>query len=86
MPGGGSILNTATAQYVTADPNAAVPLSAARPVAQAWESFKINQQSDGTYVILAGVNSQYITVDSTGALVNNGASISAAAKFTLVAH
>ncbi|KAJ6497172.1 glycoside hydrolase family 81 protein [Mycena vitilis] len=85
MPGGGSILNTVTNQYVTADPNAAVPLSAARAVPQAWESFKIIQQSDGTYVILAAVNSKYITLDSTGALVNNGVSVSAAAKFTLVA-
>ncbi|KAJ7491185.1 glycoside hydrolase family 81 protein [Mycena latifolia] len=86
MPGGGSILNTATSQYVTADQNAAVPLAAARAVAQAWENFKVVQQADGTYVILAGVNSQYITLDSTGALVNNGASVAAAAKFTLVAH
>ncbi|KAJ7611622.1 glycoside hydrolase family 81 protein [Roridomyces roridus] len=86
MPGGGSILNTAITQYVTADPNAAVPLAAARTVAQAYENFKVLQQSDGTYVILALVNNQYITLDSTGELVNNGASLGAAAKFTLVAH
>ncbi|KAJ7118834.1 glycoside hydrolase family 81 protein [Mycena epipterygia] len=86
MPGGGSILNTAINQYVTADQNAAVPLAAARPVAQAWENFKVVLQADGTYVMLAGVNSQYITVDSTGALFNNGASIASAAKFTLVAQ
>ncbi|KAJ7778636.1 glycoside hydrolase family 81 protein [Mycena maculata] len=86
MPGGGSIFNTATSQYVTADPNAAVPLSAARAVAQAWENFKVVLQSDGTYVMLAGVNSQYVTIDSTGALFNNGASLAAAAKFTLVAQ
>ncbi|KAJ7778604.1 glycoside hydrolase family 81 protein [Mycena maculata] len=86
MPGGGSIFNTATSQYVTADPNAAVPLAAARAVAQAWENFKVVLQSDGTYVMLAGVNSQYVTIDSTGALFNNGASSATATKFTLVAQ
>ncbi|KAF7353740.1 Glycoside hydrolase family 81 protein [Mycena venus] len=86
MPGGGSIFNTVNSQYVTADPNAAVPLTAARAVASAWENFKIVQQSDGTYVILAGNNVEYITLDSTGALVNSAATISAATKFTLVAQ
>jgi hypothetical protein len=62
-----------------------VPLAAARATAQAWESFKV-VQSDGTYVLQAGVNLKYITLDSTGALVNSGASISAATKFTLTAH
>ncbi|KAJ7090384.1 glycoside hydrolase family 81 protein [Mycena belliarum] len=83
MPGGGSIQNKATGQYVTADQNGAAPLAAARAVPQAWENFKVLQQGDGTYVILAGVNSRYITLDSTGALINNGATVSAAAKFTL---
>jgi len=86
MPGGGTIFNTVNSQYVTADPNAAVPLTAARAVAQAWEGYKIVQQSDGTYVILAGANSEYVTLDSTGELVNNGASLAAATKFTLVAQ
>jgi endo-1,3(4)-beta-glucanase len=86
MPGGGSIFNTANSQYVTADQNGAVPLAAVRATAQAWESFKVVQQSDGTYVLQAGVNLKYITLDSTGALVNSGASISAATKFTLTAH
>ncbi|KAK7035829.1 glycoside hydrolase family 81 protein [Favolaschia claudopus] len=86
MPGGGSILNTANNQFVTADQNGAAPLAAARATAQAWESFKIIQQSDGTYVILAAVNSKYITLDSNGGLVNSASSVSAATKFTLVAH
>ncbi|KAF8191514.1 glycoside hydrolase family 81 protein [Mycena galopus ATCC 62051] len=86
MPGGGSIFNTANSQFVTADPNGAVPLSAARAVASSWESFKIMQQSDGTYVMIAMVNSEYIALDSTGELINIGTSLSAATKFTLVAH
>jgi endo-1,3(4)-beta-glucanase len=86
MPGGGSILNTVTSQFVTADPNGAVALAAARPVAQAWETFKVTVQPDGTYVIMALVNSMYITIDSTGELVNNGASLATAAKFTLIAQ
>ncbi|KAJ7184405.1 glycoside hydrolase family 81 protein [Mycena filopes] len=85
MPGGGSILNAVTNQFVTADPNGAAALSAARPVAQAWESFKVLQQADGTYVIQAGVNAKYITLDATAELVNSGASLAAATKFTLVA-
>ncbi|KAJ7168371.1 glycoside hydrolase family 81 protein [Mycena crocata] len=86
MPGGGSILNTVTNQYVTADPNGAVPVTAARAAAQGWESFKVVQQGDGTYVIQAGANLKYITLDPTGALVNNEANIVAAAKFTLVSQ
>ncbi|KAJ6620303.1 glycoside hydrolase family 81 protein [Mycena sp. CBHHK59/15] len=85
MPGGGSILNMATSQYVTADPNAAVPLAAARAVAQAWENFRLVSQADGTYVMMAGVNSEYITLDSTGSLFNNGANVASAAKFTIMA-
>ncbi|KAF7359182.1 Glycoside hydrolase family 81 protein [Mycena sanguinolenta] len=83
MPGGGSIYSTANDLYVTADPNGALPLSAARTVPQAYENFKVRQQSDGTYVISADVNAEYITLDSTGALVNNGASLADAARFTL---
>ncbi|KAJ6620302.1 glycosyl hydrolase family 81-domain-containing protein [Mycena sp. CBHHK59/15] len=75
MPGGGSILNTVTSQYVTADPNAAVPLAAARTVAQAWESFQVVLQTDGTYVMRAGANSEYIILDPTGALYNNGTAL-----------
>ncbi|KAJ7460901.1 glycoside hydrolase family 81 protein [Mycena galericulata] len=86
MPGGGSILNTVTNQYVTADPNGAVPLSSARTIPQAWEMFKVVLQTDGTYVILAGVNSEYITIDPAGALINNGTSLAAATRFTLVAQ
>ncbi|KAJ7063588.1 glycoside hydrolase family 81 protein [Mycena amicta] len=84
MPGGGSILNTATQQFVTADPNGALPLSAARPVAQAWENFKVVLQSDGTYVIQAAVNGEYVTLDGSGELVNSGLNVAAATKFTLV--
>ncbi|KAJ7118867.1 glycoside hydrolase family 81 protein [Mycena epipterygia] len=86
MPGGGSILNTATNQYVTADPNAAVPLAADRTVAQACENFKAVPQADSTYILLSSINSQYITIDSTGALFNNGASVASAAKFVFVAQ
>ncbi|KAF7294669.1 Glycoside hydrolase family 81 protein [Mycena indigotica] len=84
MPGGGSIFNNITQQYVTADPNGALPLSSARPVAQAWENFKLLIQADGTYIIRAGVNAAYVGLDGAGALVNNVASTSAATKFTLV--
>lgn len=84
MPGGGSILNTATGQYVTADQGGAVALSAARATPLGWENFRLILQSDGSYVILAGSNSKYITLDSTGTLFNNGANLASAAKFTLV--
>ncbi|KAF7323230.1 Glycoside hydrolase family 81 protein [Mycena chlorophos] len=85
MPGGGSILNTATSQYVTADPNGVAPLAAARTVAQAWETFKVVQQTDGTYVIEALVNSAYVILDGSGELVNNG-TLAQAVHFTLVSH
>ncbi|CAK5280983.1 unnamed protein product [Mycena citricolor] len=84
MPGGGSMLNLGTGMYVTADQNGAAPLSSARTVAQAWENFRITKQANGTYTMLAGVNSEYIVLDSTGALVNAGNNSANAAMFSLV--
>ncbi|KAJ7099939.1 glycosyl hydrolase family 81-domain-containing protein, partial [Mycena belliarum] len=84
LPNGGNIMNTVTDRYVTADPLAEAPLAATRYAAQAWENFKVVVQADGTYVMMASVNSRYITIDSTGALINNGATVEAAAKFNFI--
>ncbi|KAG2186363.1 hypothetical protein INT43_002801, partial [Umbelopsis isabellina] len=87
MPGGGSILAQSNNMYVTADPNGASPLAAARTTASTYETFRWLAQSDGSYYLEALVNHYDVTTQSSG-LVNNANSTNGVtpSKYKLVAQ
>ena len=64
-----SIQSVSTGMYVTADPNGAQPLAAARTSPSAYEAFTVVTAADGTITIKALVNNQFI-VNVNGGAVN----------------
>lgn len=87
MPGGGSIFSQSNNMYVTADPNGASPLAAARTTASTYETFRWLAQSDGSYYLEALVNHYDVTTQSSG-LVNSANSTNGVSpsKYKLVAQ
>lgn len=87
-PNAGTIKNVATSQFVTADQSGSYVISSSRASASSWEKFVIRQKSGaatGVYTIQAGSNKDYITVQSDGSLINNGAAVGNAATFKFIA-
>lgn len=81
-----SIQSIANKQFLTGDPSASSPISAARSVASAWETFWVDKSTgtNGSFTILALVNNLYIATSSSGALYNNASTVGSASAFNLV--
>jgi endo-1,3(4)-beta-glucanase len=85
-PNGGTIRAANTNEYVTSDPTGAVPIAAARDLADAWEVFIVRPKSgkEGSYTLRAANNKKYIVADGSGALINSAATEGAASGFKFI--
>lgn len=70
-------------QYVSAEGQGASPLVANRTTAAEWETFTVNENSDGTVSFLSAANNKYVTADLNQGtkLIARAASIQAWEKF-----
>ncbi|MFC7442781.1 cellulase family glycosylhydrolase [Laceyella putida] len=81
-----SIKASANNQYVSADNYGNNPLTANRNSVQAWEKFKIINNSDGTISLLSMANNKYVKADlnQQGKLIVSATDIQQWEKFNLV--
>lgn len=87
VPNSGTLQLTSTDQYVTADQSGDYALAATRATASSWERFVVRQKigaAGGVYSIKAVSNGLYITVNSDGSLINNGATEADSAGFYFI--
>jgi hypothetical protein len=75
----------ANQKIVTAASAGSQPLIAAQPVADAWETFDLIDNADGTISLFAHANSRYVDAPSTtSSLIANATSIATPEKFDLI--
>lgn len=89
MPGGGSFQNFVTGLFVTANPNANIPVSSLSGAASTWEILTAvpvsgaGNDSEAVYNLRSGANSLWVD-SSSGELVNSATTQTAASRFRII--